>query len=142
MNHLISKFHDLGLSLKPWTVAPNVRGGQAIFAMNIQGGDFLMQPGEGTDIQVQAADPTMKQMVLMVHELPRKFQVEISKGLTAPGDKIVEEIGKYRVRVERSVPEGKRHMLLGLDEFGHPFVTQLASPAISVKQAHEILKPA
>lgn len=134
MDNLIERFDKLGLRLRPWERRDE------IFALTITGDTFFMQTGEGNEVHIQASDKDLNQAVLMVHELPREFEITIPAGSRRPDDIFVRESGRQIV-VRRKTEEGTRHMLLGLDERGHPFVTQLPRNAISVKQAHDILKP-
>lgn len=135
MESLIKQFENVGLKLEPW-----VRGDE-IFAMDIDGDAFLMQVGEGNDVFVQSIDTHMKQLVLMVHEKPREFEVTIPRGHIEPSDRVIRKAHANRVVVARKTPDEKRHMLLGVDERNHPFVTRLPEAAVTVADAHEALKP-
>ena len=136
MKTIEKAFHDAGLSLKPW------HRQDEIFAVDIDGGEFLLARGNGNTIRVIASDPSMQQLVLMVHEHPRSFQVDVTTRSVLPTDTVIKrEPGSIHVTVLRRVSGEKRHLLLGLDEMGHPFVAQLARGVHSLKDAHEALKP-
>ena len=136
MESLIRQFGKAGLTLKSW------KRRDEIFAMDIKDKAFLMQTGgEGNDVHVQNADPDMKQLVLMVHEKRRSFDVSIPKSMKQPEDVIVRELNARSILVRRFSPDVKRHFLVGLDEMDHPFITALSQPAVTVRAAHESLKP-
>ena len=135
MSSLSSRLGRIGLQVLPWNRSDE------IFALDIQGDYFFLQEGEGNRVHVQATDRKLGQAILMVHELPRDFEVTIPRTAVQRSDRVIEEVSFNRVRVVRQTDEAKRHLLIGRDERGHPFATQLTAPAISVKQAHDQLKP-
>lgn len=135
MSSISSRLRRVGLQVRPWDRSDE------IFALDIQGEHFFLQEGEGNKVHIQATDRKLGQAVLMVHELPRDFEVTIPRTAVQNRDRVIEEISFNRVRVIRQTDEAKRHLLIGRDERGHPFATQLTEPAISVKQAHDQLKP-
>lgn len=135
MEHLIKEFESAGLTLKPWHRADD------IFALDIQGGAFLLQVGRGNHVQVQSVHKGMQQLVLVVREAAHVFSVEIPKNMVSPADVVVATVTKSRVRVVRKTPKETRHFLLGLDERHHPFASRLQGAAVTVQAAHEALKP-
>jgi len=85
--------------------------------------------GDEAEVKVLGIDPTIQQAVLMVHEPERAFVERVWN----PDKREHED-------VVRKTSEEKRRFLVGMDEC-HLFVAQLTSPATSVKQAHEGLRP-
>jgi hypothetical protein len=129
-------FSNVGLSLKPWDRRDEISG------MDIAGDDFLLAEGTGNTIRVVATDASMQQIVVIVHEHRRSFHVDVPIGLVLPIDKVIKRRpGNGLFTVERRTTEDKRSLLLGLDEMGHPFVSQLNRGVRSVQDAHEALKP-
>jgi hypothetical protein len=135
LSSLSSRLQRIGLQVRPWD-----RSDQ-IFALDIQGDTFFLQEGEGNKVHIQATDRKLGQAVLMVHELSREFEVDIRKSQKQPRDVVVREVNDWTIAVRRKTPEAKRHLLIGRDERGHPFATQLRGSAVSVTQAHDQLKP-
>ena len=98
MKTIEKAFHDAGLSLKPW------HRQDEIFAVDIDGGEFLLARGNGNTIRVVASDPSMQQLVLMVHEHPRSFQVDVTTRSVLPTDTVIKrEPGSIHVTVKRKV---------------------------------------
>jgi len=85
--------------------------------------------GDEAEVKVLGIDPEVQQAVLMVHEPEREFVVRVWN----PKKRVHED------RVQKT-SEAKRRFLVGMDE-SHLFIAQLTSPATSVKQAHESLRP-
>jgi hypothetical protein len=135
MSSLNDQLSKLGLRVRNWD------RGDKIFALDIVGDSFFIQEGEGNQVHIQASDKKLGQAVLMVHELPREFELTIPKNAVGPRDRVIKELKYNRVLIARTTPDETRHILVGRDERGHPFATQLRGPSISVKQAHESLKP-
>jgi hypothetical protein len=85
--------------------------------------------GDGTEVQVLGIDALIQQAVLLVREPEREF---------------VERVwNRDRNRLEdvvRKTSAEKRRFLVGMDEC-HLFIAQLTSPATTVRQAHEGLRP-
>jgi hypothetical protein len=120
MKTMKETFGDIRFSLKPWDRKDE------IFAMDIDGDNFLLAEGTGNTIRVVATDASMQQLVVMVHEHSRSFQADVSELSVLPNDEVIRPRScNGLVTVERRTTEGKRHLLLGLDEMGHPFVAQL-----------------
>lgn len=135
MEDLIQKFKAVGLSLAPW------KNQGEIFSATIQKDKFLIDVGSDNDVQVRATDPNLSQLILQVKELSREFEVTIHEDHIGKGDRVLSRLPKDMVIVRRKTQEFSRSFLLGRDEMGHPFITQLTTPANSVREAHEKLKP-
>lgn len=146
---LMSGFKKAGLKLeivdKPFA---RRRGVDDIFGMDIdrrfkgtrRTEVFQIFPGhESNRVLVQGIDKNLGQLVLMVHEKRRPFEVEISKKrvLERP-ENTVQETSKNWV-VRQFTPENKRHFLMGLDE-RQLFIAQLPRSVSTVREAHACLK--
>jgi len=103
---------------------------------------FRLWPGASTNrIEVQGVDRGLEQLVLMVHEPRRRFEVEMDRrrAESNPELKIVRRNVK-RAWVERFTDASKRHFLCGMDE-QHCFIAQLPAGVSTVQRAHEVLRP-
>jgi hypothetical protein len=81
----------------------------------------------------------LQQLVLMVHEPRRRFELEVSKReALPPGTKVLNQ-KKYTRLIEEWTTDRKRHFLRGMDE-QHLFVAQLPRPVSAVPAAHRALK--
>src|SRR5919106_3979202 len=102
---------------------------------------FTIWPGHAENrIEVEGVDSKFQQLVLMVHEPRRRFELEVSKReALAPGTKILNEKNDTRL-IEQWTTDRKRHFLCGMDE-QHLFVAQLPRPVSAVAAAHRALKP-
>jgi hypothetical protein len=90
-------------------------------------------------VEVQGVDRRLAQLVLLVHEPRRSFEVEISRFAALPfGARIIREHGKRRV-IQSSTTDRKRHFLCGMDE-QHLFIALLPDPVSTVRAAHEALR--
>lgn len=157
MDNLIKRFNEAGLTLK-MAKAPIGTRSEDVFGLDIRRAFkgnarsefFSMWPGHETNIiQVQDIDKDIGQLVLTVKEQKREFTEEVTAywilkelkkdsaaWLKAHPDCFIRD-GK--VWQKRTTPEGKRHILLGLDE-RQLFMAQLPRACTSVRQAHESLK--
>ncbi|HZA49753.1 MAG TPA: hypothetical protein VE549_03370 [Myxococcaceae bacterium] len=102
---------------------------------------FTIWPGHAENrIEVEGVDGKLQQLVLMVHEPRRRFQLEVSKrAALPPGTKILNEKKNTRL-IAQWTSDRKRHFLCGMDE-QHLFVAELPRPVSGVSAAHRALKP-
>jgi hypothetical protein len=124
------------------------RGTEDIFQMDIRRDPprlgsqerFLIWPGHpGNQVEVEGIDRRLRQLVLMVHEPRRRFEV-YSPGTAVPqGAKVIRR-DRRGMWLEQWTPDRKRHFLCGVDE-QHLFAAQLPRPVSAVRAAHEVLKP-
>jgi hypothetical protein len=138
------QFQNAGLKLAPAKRPFGRASNSHVFGLDIEGDSFLMWKPEHVDAQVQAQDPKMKQVILMVKEPEANFRVEIPKWQKAPKDRVVRSFKSGRtemIEVERKTPRETRHFLCGVDERDHPFIAQLPKAVTNIKMAHELLKP-
>ena len=95
--------------------------------------------GAGNRVEVQGVERHLSQLVLMIHEPRRRFEVAIGPfAPVPPGLRVVREEGRRRW-VEQWTDDAKRHFLCGKDE-QHLFVAQLPRAVSTVRQAHETLR--
>lgn len=148
--YIVRAFEKVDLDLRlTGPLAAAVRGGRDIFQMDVRRPPrpehFVMYPGaDDNRVVALGSDKSLQQIVLMVHEPRRAFDVKVhrniavqnrnSKILTAPDV-------NNNVWVRQWTPDEKRHFLLGMDE-AHYFLCRLPSGVSSVKDAHASLKPA
>lgn len=85
--------------------------------------------GDEAEVKVLGIDRRIQQAVLMIHEPEREFV-----------ERVWSPRKREHVDVVRKTSEEKRRFLVGMDEC-HLFVAQLTSPATTVQQAHEGLRP-
>lgn len=91
-------------------------------------------------VEVLGVDSDLEQLVLMIHEPRRRFELETWKAeAERTGERIVRTKGRRAV-IERFTDSRKRHFLCGMDE-QHCFIAQLPEPVSSVQRAHDVLKP-
>lgn len=144
---LVSRFARAGLALE---VAPAPLGGQRnqgaqdIVQLDIVRrtrrtvDHFLLWPGHaGNRIEVEGIDRPLQQLVLMVHEPRRRFEVTVPEEHVFQSGARVRVPGRFR-RVEQWTTEAKRHFLCGMDE-QHPFIARLPEPVSTVRAAHRAL---
>lgn len=135
-------FTEAGLRIEEAKVPFGGNRNSHVFGLDIQGDRFRMWLPEHVMVQVQAKDTKMRQVVLTVKEPETTFVTEITKGALQPKDRILREVGKHWVEVERKTVPETRHFLCGVDERDHPFIARLPGAATNIKVAHELLKPA
>jgi hypothetical protein len=101
---------------------------------------FRVWPGHAQNrIEAVGLDRGLAQLVLMVHEPRRRFELEIPRGSRlAPGMRVIRD-GRERRLVESFTSDRKRHFLCGMDE-QHLFIAELPAGVSTVRAAHEILK--
>lgn len=88
-------------------------------------------------VEVEHVDASLKQLVLLIHEPRRRFEVFVPKHAHRPPRYVRKtQLGWF---VEEYTDERKRHFLAGLDE-SHLFVAQLPRPATTVWRAHLALR--
>ena len=161
---LVKRFAQAGLVLKlsDKPLSRVVRGGFDIVQIDIQrkiNGSrrqewFTIYPGhEDNRIEVVGTDKRIGQLVLLVHEPAREFEVQLPRHEVGKC-RTVEEVAESQhlpVRQVRKVngefyrvmktPSQKRHFLCGLDE-RQLFIAQLVRAVTTVKEAHDSLKTA
>ena len=105
---------------------------------------YRMWPGHRENrVTVEGVDRHLEQLVLMVHEQRRPFQVRVSKDTRLPsGTRVLrtDSENKKFVWIEQWTTERKRHFLCGMDE-QHLFIAQLPRPVSTVHAAHIALRP-
>ena len=108
---------------------------------SMAGEHFRLFPGARDNrIEVLGTDRDLEQLVLMIHEPRRRFEIETWKReAERTGERIVRSKGQRAV-IERFTDPRKRHFLCGMDE-QHCFIAQLPQPVSSVSRAHDVLKP-
>ena len=148
-HHIVSRFEHAGLRLKVSDRPLVSVGTDAIVQLDISRArskhdeGFRLWPGHASNrIEVQGVERARTQLVLMVHEPRRRFEVETSRFAAerTPGARIVRVKGR-RAWLEQFTDERKRHFLCGLDE-QHCFIAQLPEAVSTVAQAHRALRPA
>jgi hypothetical protein len=93
----------------------------------------------GNRVEVEGVERELSQLVLMIHEPRRRFEVAIGPFANVPvGARVVRKEGRRRW-VEQWTSEAKRHFLCGKDE-QHLFVAQLPKRVSTVRQAREALR--
>ncbi|MEJ7728514.1 MAG: hypothetical protein WKG00_04805 [Polyangiaceae bacterium] len=100
---------------------------------------FVLWPGHRDNrIEVEGIDRPLQQLVLLVHEPRRRFEVAVdARRQLAPGLRVVRQQGSQRI-VEQFTAGSKRHFLCGMDE-QHPFIARLPEPVSTVRAAHRAL---
>ncbi len=89
-------------------------------------------------ILVEGIDRKLRQLVLLVDEPRRRFEVEIPRGARANGARVIREIGRRRW-IEQWTEGRKRHLLCGMDE-AHLFIAGIPRAVSTVRDAHEALR--
>lgn len=146
--NLISRFAAAGLLLE-LAPAPLIRGVDVreIVQLDIARPDrsvrrerFRLWGGaQSNRIEVQGVDAHLGQLVPMIAEPRRAFQVAQGKNVPVPrGARVVRRTGNM-VFVEHVTDERKRHFLVGMEE-QHLFVAQLPRPVSTVRAAHAALE--
>ena len=101
---------------------------------------FRLWPGhENNRLEVTGLDKKLSQLVLMIHEARRPFEVELPRwARPGVGDRV---LGRTRSAGSSSAGPAirKRHFLCGMDE-QHLFIAQLPERVSTVRSAHEALK--
>jgi hypothetical protein len=90
--------------------------------------EVVIWPGDATEMRVLGIDAQLQQLVLLVHEPPRSFAEHR------------QEPGGRHINTLRHTPGFRRRFLVGMDE-RHLFIAPLATPATTVRDAHEQLQP-
>lgn len=88
-------------------------------------------------VEVEHLDRTLRQLVLLIHEPRRRFEVFVPKRDPKPA-RIVRK-NQQGWFTEQFTDERKRHFLAGMDE-AHLFVAQLPRAATTVWRAHQALR--
>ncbi len=139
---LVSQFKQARLPLEVFE-RPLTRAGTAdVFQLDIarQGGErFVMFRGASDNrVLVQGKDSARKQLVLMVEEARRAFEVRVLfSDALAQRDQVVARDGRF-AWVRRFTEGSKRHLLCGCDE-QHLFVAPLSARVSTVAKAHAAL---
>lgn len=157
MRHLIDKFKEAGLTLKILDRPMGRGAGQdQIVQIDIgrkMGGKmvrtewFEIYPGKGNNIQVLNIDKSSRQLVLLVDEPVREF--DIRQRVTSPSrrKKVYEENRQRgeKIRIEgdelvftSKTSGNKRHFLMGVDE-RQLFIAQTKEGVSTVAQARRSL---
>ncbi len=144
---LVNRFALAKLALHVWDTPLRVAGNAGVVQLDIGRGrskadeHFRLFPGARDNrIEVLGTDAALEQLVLMIHEPRRRFELEISHSeAERAGERIVRSKGRRAV-IERFTDPRKRHFLCGMDE-QHCFIAQLPQPVSSVSRAHDVLKP-
>ena len=146
---LISRFAQAGLPLEVLE-RPLFGGrgqGQDVVQLDISRGarrpaveSFRLWPG-ATDnrVLVTTVDKAREQLIVLVHEPRRRFEVEVSKHQPPLRDARQVRETKWSRVFEQFTTDRKRHFLAGMDE-QHLFIAQLPHAAPTVWAAHVALK--
>jgi hypothetical protein len=128
--------------------ASRLAGGDAVVQLDIarepsrrgRGERFRLWRGAADNrVEALGMDRRLMQLVLLVHEPRRAFELEVSSFAAVPrGVRVLREGRRTRV-VESFTTDRKRHFLLGMDE-QHLFVALLPDPVSTVRAAHESLR--
>jgi len=168
MHNIVTRFARAGLDLR--LASTPFTGNRDIFQMDIRrtrphdvrSEHFLAWMGaEDNSVQVQSVDPRERQLVLFVREARRTFTEHVPANIARPAHG--PEFGSYAwlvalsnrlgvrkeridvrgpdVFVRRDTSASGRHLLVGCDE-RQLFMCELPRPVSTVKQAHEVLRPA
>lgn len=90
-------------------------------------------------VEVLGTDAALRQLVLLIHEPRRRFELLVSRYASfGPDVRVLRSDARGKL-IERTTDERKRHYLLGLDE-RHLFIAELARGASSVHSARESLR--
>ncbi len=102
---------------------------------------FRIWPGHAENrIEVLGTDARLRQLVLLVHEPERTFEMRVGKfGWRADDPRIVRADGKRHWIVREQTPDSKRHYLCGVDE-RQLFIAELPRGVSTVRDAHRVLK--
>lgn len=140
---LVTRFAQAGLPLEH-VDRPLFRGGEDIVQFDIRRTArdeerFRLWTGHPDNrVLVTTIDRARQQLIVLVHEARRRFEVEVSRHAPRPEGRLVRETKHARV-FERFTDERKRHFLCGMDE-QHLFIAQLPRAAPTVWAAHVALK--
>lgn len=146
-SQLVSHFARAGLTLEVTERPLGGRGSADVLQLDIARPDakvkferYRLWPGAlDNRVAVQGVDKVQRQLVLMVHEPRRAFQVRVGRGTPRSSARVISE-DKWGWRWEEHFTENrKRHFLLGTDE-AHLFIAQLPRPVSTVYAAHLALK--
>jgi len=161
------KFEEAGLGLKVLSEPIRGGGGQIAEIVQLDIGRRLngsrrteffrvWKGNEGNRVEVLNIDKKLKQLVLLVHEPKREFEMEMrissyeKKRLggdnwlnvwlfnTGAKKEDVVRVTKSSVIMRQSTSSSKRHFLLGVDE-RQLFIAQLARGVSAVREAHASL---
>lgn len=102
---------------------------------------FRLWPGAANNrVVVTTVDKARQQLIVLVHEPRRSFEVEVGRRAEAPRGARLLRVTKWGSRVfEVFTDDRKRHFLAGMDE-QHLFIAQLPHAAPTVWAAHVALK--
>lgn len=90
-------------------------------------------------VEALGVDRSLRQLVLLVDEPRRRFELEISPwGRVDPSMRVVRKEGRRRW-IEQWTPARKRHFLCGMDE-AHLFIAELPRGVSTVRDAHAALR--
>jgi hypothetical protein len=146
---LVDRFALAGLALSVFETPLRRTGNDGIVQLDIGRGrnkreeHFRMFPGaKDNRVEVLGTDKSLEQLVLMIHEPRRRFELEVNPGWAERNHERIVRYSKSgrTAHVERFTDARKRHFLCGMDE-QHCFIAMLPQPVSSVSRAHEVLKP-
>jgi hypothetical protein len=102
---------------------------------------FRLWPGAPDNrVVVTTVDKARQQLIVMVHEPRRRFELELGRHTETPRGARLLRTTKWGSRVfEQFTDDRKRHFLAGMDE-QHLFIAQLPHAAPTVWAAHVALK--
>lgn len=99
----------------------------------------LYRGAQSNRVDVLGIDRGERQLVLLVHEPRRAFEVRLSRSARLePGTRVLRREGR-QVIVEQHTQDRKRHFLCGMDE-AHLFIAELPRGVSSVPLAREALR--
>lgn len=148
-HNLVDRFALAGLALQVQAAPLRRTDNAGIVQLDIGRGrsraeeHFRLWPGSKENrIEVLGTHRALEQLVLLIHEPKRRFELEVPReGAERGGERIVRFTNKgRRAVIERFTDPRKRHFLCGMDE-QHCFIAQLPKPVSSVPLAHQALKP-
>ncbi|HZA51154.1 MAG TPA: hypothetical protein VE549_10460 [Myxococcaceae bacterium] len=144
---LVKRFAAAGLELE-FASAPLLWPGQGeskeVFQLDVSRPNrherFRLWSGHRENrFEVEGVDRTLQQLVMMVQEPRRRFEIEVSPWVElGPGTRVLRRNGRRRW-IEQWTDPRKRHFLCGMDE-AHYFNAQLPFGVSTVRGAHEILR--
>jgi hypothetical protein len=147
-HRLVTKFEKarLPLEVRERPLFPG-RGMDAIVQLDVVRPDrrvrherFAVFTGAPTNrVEVEQVDPSLRQLVLLVHEPRRRFETFVGTWQSQARPPNAVRVAKNGWFVENFTESRKRHFLVGMDE-QHLFIAQLPRPTSTVWGAHQVLK--
>jgi hypothetical protein len=146
---LVGHFAHAGLALTVSSTPLRNAGNAGIVQLDIGRGKTkrdehfrLFHGARDNRVEVLGTDKALEQLVLLVHEPARRFELEVNAQWAERNNERIVRVSKNgrQARIERVTDARKRHFLCGMDE-QHCFIAQLPQPVSSVALAHQVLKP-